>query len=60
MPDDKAWLTVSSGALTAQINPLGSQLSTLRGPSGHDLLWDGNPAFWGTAERRCSFRSWAL
>jgi galactose mutarotase-like enzyme len=46
MSDDSAWLTLSSGALTAQINPLGAQLSTLRDSSGHDLLWDGNPAFW--------------
>ena len=46
MANDNAWLTVSSGALTAQINPLGAQLSTLRDPSGRELLWDGNPAFW--------------
>ena len=46
MSDDSTWLTVSSGALTAQINPLGAQLSTLRDPSGRELLWDGNPAFW--------------
>jgi galactose mutarotase-like enzyme len=46
MTEDHAWLTVSSGALTAQINPLGAQLSSLRDASGHDLLWDGNPEFW--------------
>jgi galactose mutarotase-like enzyme len=46
MSDDSAWLTVGSGALTAQINPLGAQLSTLRDPAGRELLWDGNPAFW--------------
>src|SRR5580658_6177066 len=46
MPEDSAWLTVSSGALTAQVNPLGAQLSILRDPSGRELLWDGNPAFW--------------
>jgi galactose mutarotase-like enzyme len=46
MSDDSAWLTVSSGALTAQVNPLGAQLSTLRDRSGRELLWDGNPAFW--------------
>src|SRR5580704_6698610 len=46
MPEDSAWLTVSSGALTAQINPLGAQLSILRDRSGRELLWDGNPAFW--------------
>jgi galactose mutarotase-like enzyme len=46
MSEDSAWLTVSSGALTAQVNPLGAQLSILRDPSGRELLWDGNPAFW--------------
>jgi galactose mutarotase-like enzyme len=46
MSDDGTWLTVSSDALTAQIDPLGAQLSSLRDPSGRDLLWDGNPAFW--------------
>src|ERR1700751_2716631 len=46
MSDENAWLTLSSGALTARINPLGAQLSTLRDPSGRELLWDGNPAFW--------------
>jgi galactose mutarotase-like enzyme len=46
MSDDSAWLTVSSGALSAQINPLGAELSTLRDPSGRELLWDGNSAFW--------------
>jgi len=46
MSEDSAWLTVSTDALTAQINPLGAELSTLRDPSGHELLWDGNPAIW--------------
>jgi galactose mutarotase-like enzyme len=43
---DRSWLTIGSGALTAQINPLGAQLSILRDRSGRDLLWDGNPDFW--------------
>jgi galactose mutarotase-like enzyme len=46
MSDDSAWLTLGSSTLTAQINPLGAQLSILRDSSGRDLLWDGNPAFW--------------
>src|SRR5580698_1127829 len=46
MSEDNAWLLVSSGALTARVNPLGAQLSALQDPSGRDLLWDGNPAFW--------------
>jgi galactose mutarotase-like enzyme len=46
MPENSAWLTVSSGTLAAQIDPLGAQLSILRDSSGRELLWDGNPAFW--------------
>lgn len=46
MSEDSGWLTVSSGALTAQIDPLGAQLSSLRDPARRDLLWDGNPTFW--------------
>jgi galactose mutarotase-like enzyme len=46
MSENSAWLVVSSGALTARVNPLGAQLSTLQDPSGRDLLWDGNPVFW--------------
>ena len=32
--------------MTAQVNPLGAQLSTLRDRAGRDLLWDGDPAVW--------------
>jgi galactose mutarotase-like enzyme len=46
MADEHAWLTVSSGALTARINPLGGQLSSLQDPSGRELLWDGDPKYW--------------
>jgi galactose mutarotase-like enzyme len=46
MSDEHAWLTLASGTLTARVDPLGAQLSVLRDPSGRDLLWDGNPAFW--------------
>jgi galactose mutarotase-like enzyme len=46
MAEHRAWLSLNSGALSAQIDPLGAQLSTLRDGSGRDLLWDGNPAFW--------------
>jgi galactose mutarotase-like enzyme len=46
MSENGSWLTVSSGALTAQVDPLGAQLSILRDSSGRELLWDGNPAFW--------------
>ena len=40
------WICLSSGQLTAQVNPLGAQLSTLRDRAGRDLLWDGDPAVW--------------
>ena len=46
MSADNAWLTMSSGVLSAQVNPLGAQLSILRDASGRELLWDGNPAVW--------------
>ena len=40
------WICLSSGQVTAQVNPLGAQLSTLRDRAGRDLLWDGDPAVW--------------
>ena len=40
------WVSLSSGDLTAEVNPLGAQLSTLRDRAGRDLLWDGDPAVW--------------
>ncbi len=47
MPDESSnWVTLSSGNLSAEINPIGAQLSTLRDPAGRDLLWDGDPAIW--------------
>jgi galactose mutarotase-like enzyme len=45
MPDN-AWTTIGSTELTAQINPLGAELSVLRDRNGLDLLWDGNPSIW--------------
>jgi galactose mutarotase-like enzyme len=41
-----AWLSVSSGALRAQIDPLGAQLSVLRDGHERDLLWSGDPSVW--------------
>lgn len=46
MSENSTWLTLSSDALIAQIDPIGAQLSVLREPSGRELLWDGNPAYW--------------
>jgi galactose mutarotase-like enzyme len=41
------WITLESSALSAAIDPQGAQLSVLRDAAGHDLLWNGDPAFWG-------------
>jgi len=46
MADEDRWLSVGSAALSARIDPLGAQLSSLRDGAGRDLLWDGNPVFW--------------
>jgi galactose mutarotase-like enzyme len=40
------WLSLVSGDLCAEINPLGAQLSILRDRAGRDLLWDGDPSVW--------------
>ena len=40
------WVCLHSDALTAQIDPLGAQLSVLRDAQGRDLLWHGDPAYW--------------
>jgi galactose mutarotase-like enzyme len=40
------WLRLSSGELTAELDPLGAQLSTLRDRAGHDLIWNGDPSIW--------------
>jgi galactose mutarotase-like enzyme len=40
------WVSLTSGDLTAEVDPLGAQLSILRDRAGHDLLWDGDPSVW--------------
>jgi galactose mutarotase-like enzyme len=39
-------ITIAGRGLSASINPLGAELSSLRDAQGRDLLWDGDPAFW--------------
>jgi galactose mutarotase-like enzyme len=39
------WVSLSSGVLTAEVDPLGAQLSSLR-EGGLDLLWNGDPSIW--------------
>jgi galactose mutarotase-like enzyme len=45
MPDP-AWVSIASGSLTAQIDPHGAQLSSLRLQDSRELLWNGDPAVW--------------
>ncbi|NBC37711.1 aldose 1-epimerase family protein [Novosphingobium sp. FSY-8] len=40
------WLTISSGALTARINPFGAELSSLTDAAGAEYMTDADPAFW--------------
>jgi galactose mutarotase-like enzyme len=37
---------IASAELTAQINPFGAELWSLRDGQGRDLLWDGDPDWW--------------
>ena len=47
MPDQNSpWVSLSSAGLSAQIDPLGAQLSVLRDHAGRDLLWNGDPSVW--------------
>jgi galactose mutarotase-like enzyme len=45
MPD-QAWVSITSGGLTAQIDPRGAQLSSLKTLDLSELLWNGDPAVW--------------
>ena len=40
------WITITSGALTAAINPLGAELSSFTNADGRELMTDADPAFW--------------
>jgi len=37
---------ISSAQISAEIDPHGAQLSSLKDHAARDLLWDGDPAFW--------------
>jgi galactose mutarotase-like enzyme len=46
MPEQSLpWVSIRSNTLTAEIDPQGAQLSSLKDGT-LDLLWDGNPALW--------------
>jgi galactose mutarotase-like enzyme len=42
----RPWVSISSGEMTAEIDPRGAQLSVLRAGDGSDLLWNGDPSVW--------------
>lgn len=44
MADDL--ISISSGALTARINPLGAELTSLTDGAGAEYMTDADPAFW--------------
>jgi galactose mutarotase-like enzyme len=47
MPDTpRPLITLSSAELSAAVDPLGAQLSSLRDHAGGELLWHGDPAVW--------------
>jgi galactose mutarotase-like enzyme len=45
MPE-RDWVSITSGCLTAKIDPHGAQLSSLRTQDASELLWNGDPAVW--------------
>ena len=42
----RPWVSISSGELSAEIDPRGAQLSVLRTRGAADLLWNGDPSVW--------------
>jgi galactose mutarotase-like enzyme len=40
------WITLTNGTLSAAVNPLGAELSSLRDAQGNELMHDGDPAWW--------------
>lgn len=40
------WITITSGDLTASINPFGAELSSLKDANGCELMTDADPNFW--------------
>jgi galactose mutarotase-like enzyme len=40
------WLAIGSEHLSAEVDPVGAQLSRLRDSAGRDLLWNGDPSVW--------------
>jgi galactose mutarotase-like enzyme len=42
----RPWVSISSGEISAQIDPRGAQLSALRAANAGDLLWNGESSVW--------------
>lgn len=42
----RQWVRLRSDELTAEIDPLGAQLSVLRDRAGRELLWNGDASVW--------------
>jgi galactose mutarotase-like enzyme len=42
----RRWIPLTSGNLSAEVDPLGAQLSILRDREGRELLWNGDPTVW--------------
>ncbi|WP_137787042.1 aldose 1-epimerase family protein [Sphingomonas sp. 3P27F8] len=40
------WVVIAGDGLTAAINPLGAELSSLKDADGRELMTDADPAFW--------------
>ena len=40
------WVTISNDKLSAQVNPLGAELSFLSDAQGNEYLWSGDPDYW--------------
>lgn len=38
--------TLTNGTYTAQVDSLGAQLVSLKGPDGFEALWTGKPEYW--------------
>jgi galactose mutarotase-like enzyme len=50
MPNDsnerRGWVSISSGEISAEIDPHGAQLSSLKDHAARDFLWNGDPSVW--------------
>jgi galactose mutarotase-like enzyme len=46
MDRDAEIACIASTSLEVEISALGAELAAIRDAAGHDLLWNGDPAFW--------------